>query len=72
MAANQDIFPLYASQATCGNIANVSAYDGSIAYKWNTQVYAYINGSKTKKQAMKEFNDDVNATYEGEVTVDRD
>ena len=46
-------------------------YDSDLNSKWGEAISNYKTGQMTKDEAVNYFSDQVEATYAGEITVDR-
>lgn len=51
----QDIYEAYISAGNNTRAYNLTKYDEVIDYFWLSQVYEYVNGSKTREQAITDF-----------------
>lgn len=51
----QDMFEVYASAGGLTRGDNLSPYDESINGFWRNEVYEYINGNKSREEAIADF-----------------
>ncbi len=68
--AGQDPYKLYADLSKEGSMENVSKYDESFGDFWLEQVEYYVNGKKSKEQAIADFKKEVKDYCEGEIPVE--
>ncbi len=59
LLGGQDIYDVYTSVAEFTRGDNISMYDESIDHHWLTQVVEYIDGNKSKKQAIEDFKQNI-------------
>ncbi len=68
----QKLYQFWQEQAAGIDYSKVTRYDKQIGDAWGTAISKIKTGEMTKDEAIAEFYDTVEATFPGEVTVNRD
>ena len=68
----QKLYQFWLEQAEGIDYSKVTRYDKQIGDAWGTAISKIKTGELTKEEAVAEFYDTVEATFPGEVTVNRD
>lgn len=68
----QKLYQFWQEQAKGIDYSKVTRYDKQIGDAWGTAISKIKTGEMTKDEAIAEFYDTVEATFPGEVTVNRD